>query len=87
MSAEYKPIACDIYDIFEVAAMRKKRLILTIENKEQEILITDVYAKGAEEFLDGIDPVTNTPIHIRLDNIQKVFDPTENKSYIPIQCA
>ena len=87
MSAEYKPIACDIYDIFEVAAMRKKRLILTIENKEQEILITDVYAKGAEEFLEGIDPVANTPIHIRLDKIQKVFDPAENKSYIPIQCA
>ena len=87
MSAEYKPIACDIYDIFEVAAMRKKRLILTVENKEQEILITDVYAKGTEEFLDGIDPATNASLHIRLDKIQKVFDPAENKSYIPIQCS
>ncbi|MCI0705874.1 MAG: hypothetical protein L0Y80_00130 [Ignavibacteriae bacterium] len=86
MSTEYKSIACDLYDIFEVAAMREAKLILTIENTEREIRVTNVYAKGKEEFLDGVEVASDTPIHIRLDQIQKVFDPSVNKSYISNQC-
>lgn len=86
MSRDYQPIACALYDIFEVAAMRKQRLVLSIDGQEQEILVHDVYAKGNEEFLDGVDPASNTPLHIRLDQIEKVFDPTANKSYIASQC-
>lgn len=86
MSRDYQPIACALYDIFEVAALRKQRLVLTIDGREQEILVHDVYAKGKEEFLDGLDPASNAPLHIRLDHIEKVFDPSANKSYIPSQC-
>ncbi|MGH2568599.1 MAG: hypothetical protein ACRDGA_09685 [Bacteroidota bacterium] len=86
MSSPYQPIACALYDIFEVAAMRKKRLSLTIGGTPQDIVVHDVYARGKEEFLDGIDPDSRKPLHIRLDAIEKVFDPSENKSYIPSQC-
>lgn len=86
MNPDDKPIACDLYDIFEVAAMHNKSLFLTIAGKQQEILVHDVYAKGKEEFLEGTDPLSQEPIHIHLDQIEKVFDPTENKSYIPTQC-
>jgi transcriptional antiterminator Rof (Rho-off) len=86
MTDSYKPIACALYDIFEIAAMRKQRLVLSIDGREQDILVHDVYAKGAEEFLDGIDPTSKAPLHIRLDRIEKVFDPLTNKSYILSQC-
>ena len=86
MNREYKSIACDLYDIFEVAAMRKSILVLTIENEERRVRVTDVYAKGTEEFLDATDEATHAPMHIRLDTVQKVFDPAVNKSYIPEQC-
>jgi len=86
VNAAYQPIACVLYDIFEVAALRRKRLILTIKGQEQEIVVQDVYAKGKEEFLDGVEPLSQQPLHIRLDAIEKVFDPSENKSYIPSRC-
>lgn len=86
MNSPYQPIACELYDIFEVAAMRKKkRLLLTIEGKPQEILVQNVYAKGNEEFLDGIDPASQVALHVRLDKIEKVFDPSEKRSYISAQ--
>jgi transcriptional antiterminator Rof (Rho-off) len=86
MTHDYRPVPCALYDIFEVAAMRKQRLVLSIDGREQEILVHNVYAKGAEEFLDGIDPTSNAPLHIRLDRIEKVFASSANKSYIPSQC-
>jgi transcriptional antiterminator Rof (Rho-off) len=86
MSSDYQPIACALYDLFEVAAMRRQRLILTIDGGVQEILVHDVYANGNEEFLDGLDPTSHASLHIRLDRIEKVFDPTGNKSYISKQC-
>jgi transcriptional antiterminator Rof (Rho-off) len=86
MSDRYQPIACALYDIFEVAAMRRQRLILTIDGTEREIRVHNVYSKGSEEFLDGIDPVSQASLHIRLDRIEKVFDPSTNKSYIASQC-
>ena len=85
MSSHYQPIACALYDLFEVAAMRKKQLTLTVDGRLQEIIVLDVYAKGKEEFLDGVDPRSNKPLHLRLDKVEKVFDPAENKSYIPSQ--
>lgn len=66
--------------------MRKKRLVLSIEGRAQEILVQNVYARGNEEFLDGLDPVSQVPLHVRLDKIENVFDPAENKSYISSQC-
>jgi len=86
VNTDYQPIACTLYDIFEVAALRSKRLILTVKGQEQEVVVHDVYAKGKEEFLDGVEPLSQQPLHIRLDAIEKVFDPSENKSYIPSRC-
>lgn len=60
--------------------------MLSIDGRDQEILVHDVYAKGNEEFLDGIDSASRAPLHIRLDKIEKIFDPSTNKSYIPSSC-
>ncbi len=86
MSSDYRPIVCSVYDVLEVAAMRRQRLILKLAERSQEIIVHDVYAHGQEEFLDGIDPSTHTPLHIRLDAITEIIDPAGNKSYIPLQC-
>ncbi len=86
MVSNYQPISCSVYDVLEVAALRKKRLRLSIAGKAQEIIVRDVYAKGKEEFLDGVDPNGGRPLHIRLDTIDSVFDSSENKTYIPKQC-
>jgi transcriptional antiterminator Rof (Rho-off) len=86
MSSDYRPIACSVYDVLEVAAMHRQRLILKLGERSQEIIVHDVYARGQEEFLDGIDPSTQSPIHIRLDAITEIIDPAANKSYLPLQC-
>lgn len=75
-----------MYDVLEVAALRKKRLRLSISEKLQEIIVHDVYAKGKEEFIDGIDPNNGSSLHIRLDTIDSVFDFSENKTSVPKRC-
>lgn len=75
-----------MYDVLEVAALKKKRLRLSISGTPQEIIVHDVYAKGKEEFLDGVDPNDGSSLHIRLDTIDSLFDSSENKTYIPKQC-
>lgn len=75
-----------MYDALEVAALRKKRLRLSISGNPQEIIVHDVYAKGKEEFLDSVDPNDGGTLHIRLDAIDSLFDFSENKTYIPKQC-
>lgn len=75
-----------MYDVLEVAALRKKLLHLSISGTLQEIIVLDVYAKGKEEFLDGVDPHNGIPLHIRLDTIDSLFDSSENKTYVPKQC-
>ncbi len=86
MTERYEPIACAVYDVLEVAAMKQRRLTLTIDGKEQDILARDVYARGTEEFLDGIDPATGATLHLRLDRIERLYDHAENKTFIPKQC-
>ncbi|MBI3788249.1 MAG: hypothetical protein HY276_08335 [Ignavibacteriales bacterium] len=86
MDSSYQPISCSVYDVLEVAALRKKRLRLLISGKPQEIIVYDVYAKGKEEFLDGVDPNDGSALHIRLDAIDSLFDSSENKTYAPKQC-
>lgn len=86
MNQPYQPIACSVYDVLEVAAMKQRKLTLTIDGRQQDILARDVYARGKEEFLDGIDPATGVTLHIRLDRIERLYDPTEGKTYTPLQC-
>ncbi len=86
MEKPYIPISCSVYDVLEVAAMKKRRLIFTIGGIEQELLVLDVYARGKEEYLEGVDPLTNIPHILRLDTIESLFDPVDQKLYSPKAC-
>ena len=86
MNQPYQPIACSVYDVLEVAAMKHRKLTLTIDGQEQDMLARDVYAHGKEEFLDGVDPATGVALHVRLDRIERLYDHTEEKTYTPLQC-
>ncbi|HWP82040.1 MAG TPA: Rho-binding antiterminator [Bacteroidota bacterium] len=86
MNASYKPIACSLYDVFEVAALKGRILKLSIDGAEIELKVRDVYAKGKEEYLEGNRLDTGHQMIIRLDRIQSVFDPTDNTTYVPDGC-
>lgn len=75
-----------MYDVLEVAAMKRRTLTLTINGKEMTVLVNDVYARGKEEFLDGTDSVSGKPIRLRLDSIQRLHDHADGKTYIPQHC-
>jgi transcriptional antiterminator Rof (Rho-off) len=79
MNQDYQPIACSVYDVLEVAAMRKQRLILKTATGERDVVVHDVYAKGKEEFLDAVDPTKGERFTLRLDLIQEILDPVEKK--------
>lgn len=75
-----------MYDVLEVAAMRHKVLHVTVEGKERTIKVQDIFAKGSEEFLSAVEFPGNESIILRLDQIELIYDPSDQKSYVPNQC-
>ncbi len=55
-SSPYTPIACHVYDMLEVAAMKRRPVSLQIQSSEGPVVeiqdfIEDIWAKQGEEFL------------------------------------
>jgi transcriptional antiterminator Rof (Rho-off) len=80
---QYRPISCSVYDIFERAALRRNVLHLTIAGITMKARANDIYARGNEEFLEATNLQTDETVTIRLDQIEAVFDPSDNKLYFP----
>jgi transcriptional antiterminator Rof (Rho-off) len=84
--SEYKPIACSVYDVFEVAALRRKTLMLTVGGRSADYIMEDVYAKGQEEFLKALLASTGEQLTVKLDSTDLIVDPSNKKSYYPYPC-
>ena len=73
MTKPYQPIACALYDEYEIAIMHKKQLRIRWSNEEGEqhtetVLPKDILVKDKQEFLVA-DVVGGEAICIRLDKI------------------
>ncbi len=75
-----------MYDVLELAAMRKKQLHLVLADKELDVIVQDVFAKENAEYLQYAETPDGTIQTIRLDEIQSIFDPSDGKSYVPNRC-
>jgi transcriptional antiterminator Rof (Rho-off) len=73
MTKPYKPIACSLHDVYEIAIMQKKHLNIkwTDDSDEQhtvKVLPKDILVKNKEEFLVA-NTQGNKELCIRLDRI------------------
>ncbi len=69
-SEKYQPISCDLYDHFEIAAMRKTPVIIHLKNGEKiDGIIKTMTTQNSVEYLK-----TTTGINIRLDHISMMTD-------------
>ena len=87
ISGGYVPISCSAYDVLESSAVLRHDLELwlmdgsTIRGK-----VLDVFAKGKEEFCTLTTSSGQSPDTIRLDQIVRIVDITDNKSYTTNTC-
>jgi transcriptional antiterminator Rof (Rho-off) len=71
----YRAIACGTYDLFEAASLRKHPVRLRMgDGTERTGLVTDVFARGNEEFCLFIPENEKTAIELRLDAIAEIMD-------------
>lgn len=82
----YQPLACSLYDVLEVAAMKHREISLRLKEETVRLVVHDVFAKGSEEFLEGLDLTSRQHVRLRLDSIQEIYDPATNKKYISDKC-
>ncbi len=82
----YEPIACSLYDVLESAALLKSPLFLVLGDRQMNVLIKDVFAKGRGEFLKGTDTETGAEHVVRLDMIRQIIDPATKRTYRSDHC-
>ena len=73
MTDPYKPIACSLYDEYEIAIMQRKYLNIKWSdssgvNYAEKVLAKDILIKNKEEFLVAETPDQNE-LCVRLDKI------------------
>ncbi|MEL6649326.1 MAG: Rho-binding antiterminator [Bacteroidota bacterium] len=85
----YTPIACSLYDMLEIAAMRRQYVDLEYEDIEADgevkavrAFIEDLWAKDGEEFMK----LTNGTV-IRLDRLTKVDHFQDDTEVWQMSCA
>jgi Rho-binding antiterminator len=71
----YTPIDCAVYDVLEVASMRREILTVYVRNEageaeERKVFIDDLWTRNGEEFMR-----LHTGEEIRLDRLVKVDSP------------
>ena len=64
---KYKPIACSLYDYYELLIREKQQVIIKTDSREIEALIINIYTKEHVEYID-LDNATT----LRLDTIKKI---------------
>lgn len=78
MTDPYKPIACSLYDEYEIAIMQRKYLNIRWSdssgvNHAEKVLAKDILIKNKEEFLVAETPDQNK-LCVRLDKITLLDD-------------
>ena len=64
---KYQPIACSLYDHFEILIMRKQRVVITTKESSFETLLINIYARDSIEYIE----LENGEV-LRLDAIEKI---------------
>lgn len=64
---KYTPIACSLYDYFELLILKKQKVIVTTATAKIESAFANIYTKKGVEYL-----VLETGEELRLDTIEKI---------------
>ena len=64
---KYQPIACSLYDYFELLIIKKQRVLITTEDSKIQTVLVNIYTKESIEYTE----LENGSI-LRLDDIKKI---------------
>lgn len=83
--SRYRIIDCDVHDLYEIAALRRQRLLLNWRDADGVDHLELVRARNLETVPDGefllAELADGTPVRIRLDWIHHARDPASGQAF------
>jgi transcriptional antiterminator Rof (Rho-off) len=83
--SDYRVIDCDLHDLYEIAVLRRRRLLLNWRDAAgldhlELLAVTDIQTRADGEVLVAIHP-DGRPVEIRLDTILHARDPATGEEF------